>query len=61
MKLLKQFAILAGSLFIALGSTLSVASDWNEFTTPQGVASLVGVTGSVLLAWLGESPRKPRV
>ena len=55
-----SMAVLAASLLIAVGSWGSGFSNWQQLREISNVFSLLGVVGSVVLAWLGKSPIKPK-
>lgn len=48
--------ILIGSLLIALSSWGSGFTSWKEAFQVGHVFNLLGIVGSVVLAWLGRSP-----
>lgn len=56
-----KIIILIASLMIALGPWLYELDTFGQIATPSGVGALLGIIGGVLLAWLGESPRKPKL
>ncbi len=55
-----SIVVLLASLLIAIGSWGSGFSNWQQLREVSNVFSLLGVVGSVVLAWLGKSPIKPR-
>jgi len=55
-----SIAVLLASLLIAVGSWGSGFGNWQELKEISNVFSLLGVVGSVVLAWLGKSPIKPK-
>ena len=48
--------ILIGSLLIALSSWGSGFASWKEAFQVGHVFNLLGIAGSIVLAWLGKSP-----
>lgn len=57
---LRKIVLLIGSLLIALGPWVLSLEAWCNAVTPQSVAVLFGIVGGVLVAWVGESPLRPR-
>ena len=55
-----SIVVLVASLLIAIGSWGSGFSNWQQLREVPNVFSLLGVIGSVVLAWLGRSPIKPK-
>jgi len=55
-----SIAVLLASLLIAVGSWGSGFGNWQQLREVSNVFSLLGVVGSVVLAWLGKSPIKPK-
>jgi len=49
--------ILIASLLVALGGWMATLATWVDALTPIAFGGLIAIVGSVLLAWLGESPR----
>jgi len=55
-----SIAVLFASLLIAVGSWGSGFGNWQDLKEISNVFSLLGVVGSVVLAWLGKSPIRPK-
>jgi hypothetical protein len=55
---LKKLGTLIGLEAAAVASWGLALPNWEAVQTPAGVFSLVGTMASVLLAWLGQSPRR---
>jgi predicted alpha/beta hydrolase len=55
-----SIAVLIASLLIAIGSWGSGFSNWQQLKEISNVFSLLGVIGSVVLAWMGRSPITPK-
>ena len=55
-----SIAVLLASLLIAVGSWGSGFGNWQQLREVSNVFSLLGVVGSVVLAWLGKSPIRPK-
>lgn len=56
---LRRFGVLLASLAIALSPVIEQAEEWADLVTTAGAARVLMVSAGVLLAWMGESPRKP--
>lgn len=51
-----SYAVLLASLFIGIGAWGTNHTNWHEVATPQSAFELIGLFGSILLAWIGKSP-----
>ncbi len=55
-----SIAVLLASILIAIGSWGSGFNNWDQLKEISNVFSLLGVIGSVVIAWRGKSPIKPQ-
>ena len=60
MAVLKKLCMLVASLMVALASWGSSFETWQEMYDPQNAWVGIGIIGGVLVAWLGQSPIKPK-
>jgi uncharacterized membrane protein len=57
--MLKSISWLIGSLLIAVSSWFYGLDSWQSIT-PQSFSGLAGAIGGILIAWVGQSPIKPK-
>ena len=58
MELAKRFAVLIASWMVAIVPWGESLGSWDAALTTNNFFPFIGITGGVLLAWLGKSPRK---
>jgi hypothetical protein len=58
--MLKKIALFVGSLFVALVPYGENLDSWEQLKEVNEVFAFLGIIGAVLLAWLGQSPLKPK-
>ncbi len=55
-----KMVVLAGSLMLAVGGWMAALPSWGDLWHPGTLAALLSTVGGVILAWLGQSPIRPK-
>lgn len=56
----KKFGVLLASLLVALAPWGQTLGSWESALTTSNLWPALGIVGGVILAWLSESPVRPR-
>lgn len=57
----KSIALLVVSVLMGVGGWCVTLDSWGVAFTPQNLAGLLTGVGGVIVAWLNDSPIKPKV
>ena len=55
-----KIVILAGSLMLTVGGWMAALGSWADLLQPGTIAALLSTVGGVVMAWLGQSPIRPK-